>query len=108
MAKRAARGGPNKSEAIRAYKSTHKRAKPKDIAEALGNEGIKVTAAFVSTVLSTARRKKGKGGRRASAKPAGSGSDYSHLIQARKLADQMGGLEKARAALDALAKILGA
>jgi hypothetical protein len=28
-------------------------------------------------------------------------------VQAKKLADQMGGLHKARAALDALAKILG-
>jgi hypothetical protein len=107
MAKKAA-GGPNKSELIRTYKSNHKRAKPKDISAALGKEGITVTPAFVSTVLSTARRKKGKGMRRAAARPAAGGGDYSHLIQARKLADQMGGVDKARAALDALAKILGA
>ena len=106
MAKKA--GGPNKSKAIRAYKSTHKRSKPKEIAEALAKEGVTVTPAFVSTVLSTARRKKGKGGRRSPGKAARGGDAYSHLIQARKLADQMGGVEKARAALDALAKILGA
>lgn len=106
MAKKA--GGLNKSQAIRAYKSTHKRSKPKEISEALAKEGVNVTPAFVSTVLSTARRKKGKGGRRGPGKAAKSGNAYSHLIQARKLADQMGGVEKARAALDALAKILGA
>jgi len=106
MARKA--GGPNKSQAIRAYKSTHKRSKPKEISAALAKEGVNVTPAFVSTVLSTARRKKGKSGRRSGAKAAGgSSSPYSHLIQARKLADQMGGVEKARAALDALAKILG-
>ena len=101
-------GGPNKSQAIRAYKSTHKRSKPKEIAEALGKEGVTVTPAFVSTVLSTARRKKGKGTRRVATKAKSGGDAYSHLIQARKLADQMGGVEKARAALDALARILGA
>jgi arginine repressor len=101
-------GGPNKSQAIRAYKSTHKRSKPKEIAAALAKEGVTVTPAFVSTVLSTARRKKGKGTRRPAAKAASGGSAYSQLIQARKLADQMGGIDKAREALDALAKILGA
>jgi hypothetical protein len=71
-----------------------------------------VSAAFVSTVLSNARRKgrkgrRGRGGRRAAAASTGRNDAVATLVQAKRLADQMGGLEKARTALDALAKILG-
>jgi len=37
-------------------------------------------------------------------KPKANG--YANLIQAKKLADKMGGVDQARAALDALAKLL--
>src|SRR6185295_969447 len=103
--------GPNKSAAIRAYKDAHASAGPKEIAEGLSKDGIKVTPAFVSTVLSNDRRKGRKGrkkvasGRRVGNRTSGA---FFNLIQAKKLADQMGGVEKAQAALDALAKILGA
>jgi hypothetical protein len=108
MARRSA-SGPNKSAAIRAYKESHASAGPKEIVEALSKDGIKVSAAFVSTVLSNDRRK-GRKGRRKSGRRRGGGasSAFANLVQAKKLADQMGGVEKARAALDALAKILGA
>ena len=107
MARRAS-GGPNKSQAIRAYKSDNASAGPKQIVEALAKQGVKVTPGFVSTVLSNDRRKgrKGrpKGGRRAATR----GHDpLAALMLAKKLADQMGGVEKARNALDALARILG-
>ena len=111
MAKKAA-GGPNKSEAIRNYKSSHSGAGPKDIAAGLAEQGIKVTPQFVSTVLSTAKRRKGKG-RRGRAAAASSGAKpgrkdaLSQLVLAKKMSDQFGGVEKARAALDALARILG-
>jgi hypothetical protein len=38
--------------------------------------------------------------------PAKKASGYESLIQAKKLADAMGGVEKARAALDVLAKLV--
>jgi hypothetical protein len=107
MARKSA-AGPNKSAAIRAYKDSHASAGPKEITEALGKDGIKVTPAFVSTVLSNDRRK-GRKGRRKGGRPRGGGDNsFADLVQAKKLADQMGGVEKARAALNALAKILGA
>jgi len=106
MARKAA-AGPNKSAAIRAYKDSHASAGPKEITEALGKDGVKVTPAFVSTVLSNDRRK-GRKGRRKGGRPRGSANAFADLVQAKKLADQMGGVEKARAALNALAKILGA
>jgi hypothetical protein len=111
MAKKAA-AGPNKSKAIRDYKSSHSGAGPKDIAAALAEQGVKVTAGFVSTVLSNAKRR-GKKGRRKGGRPAGTGAKpgrkdaLSQLVLAKKMSDQFGGLEKARAALNALAQILG-
>ena len=110
MARKSA-GGTNKSEVIRNYKRDNPDAGPKAIAEALTKAGSKVTPAFVSTVLSNDKRKSGKPGRRGRkrGRTAGSGSSdgaMNQLIQAKKLSDQLGGIEKARAALDALAKIL--
>jgi|SRR5687768_13747453 hypothetical protein len=108
MAKKS--GGPNKSVAIRDYKASHGDAGPKAIAEALAKEGIKVTPAFVSTVLSNDKRKAGKtrrrrrGGRRGAPR---ANKQLASLIQAKKLADEMGGIEPARKALNALAKLLG-
>ena len=118
MAKRASNNGASKSEAIRHYKNSHQDAGPTAIAAALTKEGTKVTPAFVSTVLSNAKRKSNKRGRkmgrrkmvRRGRRPAviarSSSDPVGRLIQAKKLAEQMGGVEQARAALDALAKIL--
>jgi hypothetical protein len=117
VAKKAASNGASKSAAIRNYKSSHDGAGPTEIAAALTKEGTKVTPAFVSTVLSNAKRKGGKGRRKAGRKMARRGpraavvarqgnDSLERLILAKKLAQQMGGVEQARAALDALAKIL--
>jgi hypothetical protein len=113
MAKKAA-AGPNKSKAIREYKNSHASAGPKDISAALAEQGVDVTAGFVSTVLSNAKRR-GKKGKRRGGRPAGTGAGakpgrkdaLSQLVLAKKMSDQFGGVEKARAALDALAQILG-
>jgi len=112
MAKKAA-AGPNKSAAIREYKSKHAAAGPKEIAAALADGGVKVSAGFVSTVLSNDKRRKGKGrkksGRRMGRPPKSSrgGDALSKLVLAKKMSDKFGGVEQARAALNALAQILG-
>lgn len=108
MAKKSTSG--TKSAAIRNYKTNNPTAKPKAIAEALSKPGNEVSAAFVSTVLSNERRgKKRKGGKggRGGRKAGGAMGGLESLVQAKKLADQVGGVDKAKAALDALAKILG-
>lgn len=111
MAKKSS--GANKSSAIRKYKSENPEAGPKEIAEALNKDGLKVTAGFVSTILSNDRKRSGKSGRkgrrggRRAANGRGGEVAVAQLIQAKKLADQMGGVEQARQALDALAKLLG-
>lgn len=111
MPRRAAGDGPNKSEAIRSFKSQNPDAGPKEISAGLAKSGIKVTPGFISTVLSNDRRKAGKkrrkGGRKPGPRPAGGNDALQALVQAKRLADQMGGVGKAKAALDALARILG-
>ena len=97
--------------AIRQYKDANPTAAPREIAEALSKTGVEVSAQFVSTVLSNAKKKGGivgkrgrKPGRPAAAAPA---SNIQQLIQAKKLVDQLGGVDAARAAVNALAQILG-
>jgi hypothetical protein len=116
MAKKAA-AGPSKSEAIRNYKNENPNAGPTEIATALTKDGTRVTPQFVSTVLSNAKRKGGKRGRRrmarrgrpAAARATSTGNDNNdllqNLVQAKKLADRLGGIDKAREALDVLAKL---
>jgi hypothetical protein len=101
----ARKSGQNRSAAIRAYKDSNKNAKPKEISEALVKDGVKVSPAYVSTVLSNARR---KGGGRRKKRGAAGGRAYADLVQAKKLADAMGGIDRARSALSALARILDA
>jgi hypothetical protein len=108
MAKKAIR--ESKSAAIRAYKENNPAAGPTAIAEALSKEGMKVTPAFVSTVLSNARRKSRRGKRKAGRKPgrpASTGGLFSNLLHAKKLSDIMGGIPQAQEALNALSKLFG-
>ena len=110
MAKKKA-GEPNKSKVIRDYKNEHPGEGPKSIAAALSATGLKVTPGFVSTVLSNDKRKSGKsrGPGRRGRKPASetAGDSIEQLIQAKRLVDKLGGIDKARSAIDALAKLLG-
>ena len=107
MAKRK-RGGVNVSQLVRDYKSQHKRSKPKDIAEALSAGGTKISPQYVSTVLSNWRRKKGRKAKRAPASSNnGSGLDVAQLVKAKALVEKLGGIDQAKKAVDALAKILG-
>jgi hypothetical protein len=105
----AAKGEVNKSKAIRDYVAANPKDGPKAVAVALGEQGIDVSAAFVSTVKSTAkRRKKGRRvGRPRATKTAKAGATFtvSELLQAKKLSEEVGGIEKAKAAIDALAKL---
>jgi hypothetical protein len=101
MAKRKSTGG-NKSAEIRSYKAGNPEAGPQEIASALAKDRVKVSAAFVSTVLSNDRR---KAGGKVSKARSGEAS-VETLLQAKKLAAQMGGIGPAREALNTLAKLL--
>ncbi|WP_254512302.1 hypothetical protein [Anatilimnocola floriformis] len=73
----------------------------------MSKSGFDIFAQFVSTVLSNAKKKGGKVGKRGRKPMAVPVDGLQQLIQVKKLVDQIGGLEKAKAAVDALAQILG-
>ena len=82
----------NKAAKIRALLADKPDASAKEIIQILATQRVRVTPAQVYNVKST------------KAKPKVDG--YASLIQAKKLADALGGVEQARAALDVLAKLL--
>lgn len=110
MAKKS-KSGQNKSQVIREFKAANPSATPMEIAEALNKTGLSVSPQFISTVLSNARKKGGKVGKRGRkpGRPTAKApvDDLQHLIQAKKLVDQLGGIDAARAAINALAQLLG-
>lgn len=121
--------GVNKSQAIRDYYADNPTAKPIEVAEAMKAQGIDVNAQFVSTVKSNAKKSK-KTGRRgrpagASAKstaapaakkvgrpPASQTRAHSgevsldSLINAKKLVEEMGGVENARNVISVLEQLM--
>jgi hypothetical protein len=107
MAKKAASSAPeiNKSQAIRAYLKAHRGAKPLAVVEALKAQGIDVSAQTVSTVKFNMKQKKGKGRKRAAGAEApanGETISLSALLEAKKLVNKVGSLEKVKTALKAL------
>ncbi len=114
-AKRRKRRGGTKSEAIRTYLDSHPGVGPNDAAKALSKPGFEITPSFVSNVKLADKKKGRRKARRG--RPPGSGKkrgrrtgdsvSMSALMEAKKLATAMGGVEKAKAALDAYARVAG-
>jgi hypothetical protein len=123
MAKK--RGGPNKSQAIRDYMDANPTASPAETSKALSAQGIDVSPMFVSSIKSAYRKRKAAGGgpvrrgRKPGRKPgrgrggrkprASTGASLSieQLLKAKQLANQLGGIQPALQALDALARLGG-
>ena len=82
----------NKSAKIREALAANPDASVKEIIATLRGSRVRVVPAQVYAIRSTM----GKG------KPKG----YDVLIQAKRMADAMGGIDKARAALDVLSKLV--
>ena len=89
----------SKADKIRAIIAEQPNAKAKDIVEALAAKKVRVTLPQVYGLLQKANKPK-------RGRPAKAGNKYASLVQAKKLADAMGGVDKARAALDVLAKLV--
>jgi arginine repressor len=121
MAKKEDANDANKSQAIRDFLNANPKAKPRQVVAALKEQGHEVTAAYVSTIKSLDKKKQGKVRRRgrpagstnaASAAAAASASSAAGeklslqtLLAAKKLAEQLGGIAQAKAAIDALSKL---
>jgi hypothetical protein len=85
----------SKAAKIREYVAKHPDAKAADVVAALRSKGVKVTAPHVYQLMA-------KNGKPKRAK----GDKYAALIEAKKLADKLGGVDRAREAVEALAKLL--
>ena len=88
----------SKAAKIREYLAEHPDAKAADVVAALKSQRVEVSAAHVYQL----KAKNGKP-RRVS---RSNGDVLSALIEAKKLAKKLGGVDKARDALNALAKLL--
>jgi hypothetical protein len=86
----------SKSALIREAVAQNPKATAAEIVKTLAARRVKVTAAHVYNVKATSG--KPRRGRK--------GDKYAALIEAKKLADKLGGIEKAREAVEALARLL--
>jgi hypothetical protein len=101
VAKKAERGV--KSQAIRDYLKSHKRAKASDVVAALAEKGIEVSTAMVYNLK--ARRNMGRRRRKAVARGEKIRLSIDHLLAAKKFVETTGGVEQAQEALAAYLKL---
>lgn len=94
----------SKSKAIRNLKAQKPEIGPKAIAETLEKKGYKVSAQFVSTVLSNDRKKNGKVGRRG--RPGGTVITGDDILVAKDLVAKVGGIENAKKVLELYGQIV--
>lgn len=90
----------NKSKLIRETKKAHPEMGPTAMVEYLAkNNGVRVSTAFVSTVLTQARKRKNydRPGR-----PAQPKLDIDGLMRVKRLVDEFGGVKQLRKAIDAI------
>lgn len=103
----------NKSQSIRDYLTSKPTATPKEIVAALSEQGLTVTEGLVSNVKHNWQKKSGIIGRRGRKVLVlrrrrganGSAVTADHLLTAKRLADELGGISEARRALDTLEQL---
>ncbi len=95
--------GTSKADAIRGmFERLGHDARPRDVIAALKARGVIVTSAQVSML----RGKLGQNGSTRS--QVGGAVPYEHLVAAKQLAHRLGGVEKARQALESFARLVQA
>lgn len=123
MAKK--RGGINRSAKVKEYLVEHPGESINEVLEGLAVRGTKVSRSLISQVKKTLGQTgaRGAGGRKRTAKKKASGAGATQtaakapsatargvitaedLYEAKKLADDLGGIERVRKALDALERL---
>lgn len=110
----AATAGTSKAERIRhVAQNMDKPVRPRDVIATLASEGVSVSSAQVSGVLrSMGMRRRGRGRRvaaagspRATMRSTSDKLSLDNLLAAKRLVNQLGGIEAAKQAVDALAKL---
>ena len=98
-----------KSAAILEYGKNNPEAKPKEAVAQLKETGVSVRSAFVSTILSNAKRAgkpaKTKRGRPAR-QPASDGVLMENLLAVKQLVESIGSVDEARNAVEKYSKLM--
>jgi hypothetical protein len=96
----------NKSKAVRDYMDSNPQSMPKEISDALASKGIVVTPGYVSMIKSKHKNKSAGKSRPGRPKKQASGDiTVADLVEAKKLVEQLGGVDRAKDAIAAYAKI---
>jgi hypothetical protein len=115
--KRSTKSDINKTEAVANYLADHPDAMPKQIAEDLTKQhGVEFTSSGVSTTKFQLKKSGRLPGGKRRGRPKGSAAkngrrasstkvDISDLVAAKQMAERFGGIEKARQAMEILAKL---
>jgi hypothetical protein len=96
------------SQAIRDYLAKHPSAMPKDIQAALAAKGVNVGYSLISQIKYKAGRRGGHKTRSSNSRKLGRPStavSFELLVAAKEIADQMGGIERAKEALAMLERL---
>ena len=98
-----------RSQAVREYLSQNPDASPRQVVSALAAQGIDVKETLVGSIkygkrAKTAGRKKGPG--RAKPSRANGTLTSDDLLEAKRLAERLGGIEQVRAALETLEQLI--
>jgi hypothetical protein len=109
VAKKKTGGSGNMSQAIREVLTKNPEMEAKEVISTLAAQGIKVKSGLVYFIKGNI---KGKSGRlrkvqqaaAAVAAPSGNGDALSTIVKVKKLADDVGGLKKLRALVEALSE----
>jgi hypothetical protein len=112
----AASGGHgSKSQAVRDYLAAHPDAGPKTVVDALREQGVNISLALASAVKYSKAKRGGRRGRRrmvrisggaAAAAPARTGGlTAADLFEVKRFVDQLGGMSKAKQAIETLEQL---
>ena len=112
--RKSSRGSVNKSQLIRDYISKNPQAKPRVVAQELSQGDLQVSITLVNNVIARSRAQKSKRGRpstfsrrinlKAGAHSRGIVS-LDALLLAKEFINEAGGIEQAKATLDALQRL---
>ena len=100
-----ANGRVNKSQAIRDALAKDPNASPKELSATLIANGINATPTYVSMIKFNSKAKR-KAGKKSRDNQAGDFLAADELVEAKKLVDRVGSIEKAETLLNTLKKLL--
>jgi hypothetical protein len=96
----------NKTQAIKDALKAHPRKGPAELSALFAAQGMQISAAYISTIKTTLKKKRGPGKAKVAAGAGSSNEQWlATLLAAKKLAAQLGGVEAAKQAIDALSKL---